>query len=66
MLEQNSQTFESKYQIGDYATIMKGPFEGNEGFISEINDKKGTVKLTINLLGRDTPIELDFGQIRIK
>ncbi len=66
MLERNSQTFSTKYKVGDIATITKGSFEGNEGIISEINDKKGVVKLNINLLGRDTPIELDFSQIKVK
>lgn len=66
MLERNSQTFSTKYKVGDIATITKGSFEGNEGVISEINDKKGVVKLNINLLGRDTPIELDFSQIKVK
>lgn len=66
MLERNSQTFSTKYKVGDIATITKGSFEGNEWIISEINDKKGVVKLNINLLGRDTPIELDFSQIKVK
>lgn len=66
MLERNSQTFSSKYKVWDIATIIKGPFEGNEWVISEINDKKWVIKLNINLLGRDTPIELDFGQIKVK
>ncbi|MDD5770134.1 MAG: transcription termination/antitermination protein NusG [Candidatus Gracilibacteria bacterium] len=66
MLAKNSQTFSTKFKLGDLATITKGPFEGNEGIISEINDKKGYIKLNINLLGRDTPIELDFSQVKVK
>ncbi|MDD5213048.1 MAG: transcription termination/antitermination protein NusG [Candidatus Gracilibacteria bacterium] len=66
MLERNAETFSTKYQVGEFATITKGPFEGNEGIISEINEKKGTLKLNINLLGRDTPVELDFTQIKVK
>lgn len=66
MLEKNAETFSSKFKLGDIATITKGPFEGNEWVISEINDKKGIVKLNINLLGRDTPVELDFSQIKVK
>ncbi len=65
-VEQNAETFASKYKVGDRATITKGPFEGNEWMVTEVNDKKGTVKVNINLLWRDTPIELDFWQIKIK
>lgn len=64
MLEKNSETFSTKFQIGDIATIIKWPFEWNEGTISEINDKKWLIKLNINLLWRDTPVELDFSQIK--
>ena len=65
-VEQNAETFSSKYKVGDRAIITKWPFEDNEGTITEVNDKKWTVKVNINLLWRDTPIELDFGQIKIK
>ncbi len=66
MLERNAETFSTKYQVWEFATITKWPFEGNEGIISEINEKKGTLKLNINLLWRDTPVELDFTQIKVK
>ena len=65
MLEKNTQTFETKYKIWDEATITKWPFEWNIWIISEINDKKWYIKLNINLLWRDTPVELDFSQIKI-
>lgn len=66
MLEKNSETFSSKYKVWDHAIITKGPFEWNEWIITEINDKKWSIKLNINLLWRDTPIELDFWQIKVK
>lgn len=66
MLEKNSETFEVKYKVWDVAIITKWPFEWNEWVIWEINDKKWIVKLNINLLWRDTPIELDFSQIKVK
>lgn len=66
MLEKNTETFSTKFQVWDQAIITKWPFEWNEWVISEINDKKWHIKLNINLLGRDTPVELDFSQIKIK
>ena len=66
MLERNAETFSTKYQVWDFAIITKGPFEWNDWIISEINEKKWTLKLNINLLGRDTPVELDFSQIKVK
>ncbi len=66
MLERNAETFSTKYQVWEFATITKWPFEGNEWIISEINEKKWTLKLNVNLLWRDTPVELDFSQIKVK
>ena len=65
-VEKDSGSYDSKFKKGDRAVITKGAFEGNEGVITEINESKGLVKVNINLLGRDTPIELDFSQIVIK
>jgi transcriptional antiterminator NusG len=53
-------------QVGDFVTVKKGPFEGSEGKIIEINTAKGMLKIMINLLGRDTPVEIEFGSIKSK
>ncbi len=64
-IDEKSETFETKYKVWDLAEIIKGPFEWNSGAILEINEKKGVLKVNISLLGRDTPTELDFSQIRV-
>ena len=65
-VESKEETFTSKFTLGDRALITKWAFEGNEGVITDINDSKWLVKVNINLLGRDTPIELDFSQVVVK
>lgn len=65
-VESKDETFTSKFTVGDMAMITAGAFEGNEGIITDVNDNKWLVKVNINLLGRDTPIELDFSQIVVK
>ena len=59
---------EPKYKIdvqeGDAVKIMDGPFKDFEGKISEVNEAKGTVKVLVNVFGRETPVELDYLQIR--
>lgn len=66
MVEEKNAEYKTPVKIGDYATILAGSFAGSEGKIVEVNEKKGTLKLNINLLGRDTPVELEFGQIKLK
>lgn len=64
-INEQSETFETKYKTWDMALIIKGPFEWNEGIILEVNDKKWVVKMNINLLWRDTPLELEFADIKV-
>lgn len=44
--------------------IVDGPFKGFEGKINEIDEARGKVKVLVNMFGRETPVELDFLQIK--
>ena len=58
--------FSIKFQIGEFVIIKSGAFEGSEGKITEINEEKGLVKVEINILGRDTLVEIDFTNVKPK
>ena len=66
ILTEKSEEYKTDMQVGDYVTVKDGPFEGSEGKIIEINTGKGVLKIMINLLGRDTPVEIEFGSIKSK
>ena len=59
---------EPKYKIdvkaNDLVRIMDGPFKDYEGKVAEIDDEKGKVKVLVSIFGRETPLELDFLQIK--
>ncbi|MBI4128372.1 MAG: transcription termination/antitermination protein NusG [Parcubacteria group bacterium] len=59
---------EPKYKIdvvvGESVKLVDGPFKDMEGKISAIDDAKGKVKVLVSLFGRETPVELDFLQIK--
>lgn len=48
---------------GDNVKVISGPFESFMGTIEEINTEKQTLKVLISMFGRETPVELEFGQI---
>lgn len=50
--------------ISDAVTIVDGPFKEFEGKVSEIDNERGKVKVLVSMFGRETPVELDFLQIR--
>lgn len=66
VLTEKSGEFKINFKLGDFVVINHGPFEGSEGKITEINTEKGVVKVNINMLGRDTPVEIDFSQVKAK
>jgi transcription termination/antitermination protein NusG len=59
---------EPKYKIdvhvGDAVKIIDGPFKEFEGRIQEIDEEKGKVKVLVSIFGRETPVELDFLQVK--
>lgn len=59
---------EPKYKIdvavGDRVKITDGPFKDFDGKISEIDAERGRVKVLVTIFGRETPVELDFLQIK--
>jgi transcriptional antiterminator NusG len=51
------------YSIGESVRVTAGPFEGFVGVIREIYPDKGKLRVFVSMFGRETPIELDFGQV---
>lgn len=49
---------------GDAVVISDGPFKDLEGKVGEIDEDRGKVKIMVSMFGRETPVELDFLQIR--
>lgn len=59
---------EPKYKIdvmaGSPVRITDGPFKEFEGKVSEVDEARGKVKVLVSMFGRETPVELDFLQIK--
>lgn len=59
---------EPKYKIdiseGAAIRIVDGPFKEMEGKVTEIDEAKGRVKVLVSLFGRETPVDLDFLQVK--
>ncbi len=56
--------YKIEFKVGDPVKIIDGPFNTFEGKVSEIDDAHGKVKVLILVFGRETPVELDFLQIK--
>lgn len=51
-------------QVGMAVKIGDGPFKGFEGKVNEIDASRGKVKVLVSMFGRETPLELDFTQVK--
>jgi len=56
--------FKIDVSLGSPVKIVDGPFKNLEGKITNIDEAKGKVKVLVSMFGRETPVELDFLQIK--
>jgi transcriptional antiterminator NusG len=52
-----------EFDIGEQVRVVTGPFADFNGAISEINVDQSKLKVLVNIFGRETPVELEFGQV---
>lgn len=52
------------YTVGDSVTVVDGPFTGVHATLTEINPHNQRVKAMVEILGRETPVDLTFTQIQ--
>lgn len=53
-------------QVDDYVNITDGPFKDLDGKVSEIDQERGKLRVLVSMFGRETPVELDFLQVKKK
>lgn len=51
------------FSVGEEVLITSGPFATFNGEIDEIDLQKGRLRLSVQIFGRSTPVEVDFGQV---
>jgi transcriptional antiterminator NusG len=51
------------YSIGETVKVIAGPLADFSGVISEINVDQSRLKVLVSIFGRETPVELSFGQV---
>ena len=51
------------FDVGETIKINDGPFLNFSGVIEEIEPERGKLKVTVNIFGRNTPVELEYWQV---
>jgi transcriptional antiterminator NusG len=61
---QEEPKFKVDLRVGELVRITDGPFKDYEGKIGDIDEAHGKVKVMVTIFGRETPVELDFLQVK--
>lgn len=51
------------FEVGETVRVADGPFESQTGYIREIDPERGKIIVTVNIFGRENPVELETWQV---
>ncbi|MBP7768732.1 transcription termination/antitermination factor NusG [Candidatus Woesebacteria bacterium] len=63
-MTQATPQYKADFVDGEAVKIVDGPFNDFLGTVNSIDEEKGKVSVLVNIFGRETPVELDFLQIK--
>jgi len=51
------------FERNEQVRIVEGPFATFTGVVEDVNPERSTLKISVTIFGRSTPVELDFAQV---
>jgi transcriptional antiterminator NusG len=51
------------FEPGEVVRVIHGPFNDFNGVVESVNYEKNRLQVAVQILGRSTPVELDFSQV---
>ena len=51
------------FEPGEVVRVIDGPFNDFSGVVEQVNYEKSRLQVAVQILGRSTPVELDFSQV---
>ena len=52
------------YEVGDMVVVISGAWKDTVGAIKSINEAKKTITINVEMFGRETPVELNFTEVK--
>jgi transcription termination/antitermination protein NusG len=63
-MQQEEPIYKVAFSTGEAVKIVDGPFADFLGTIDDIDEARGKLKVLVSIFGRETPVELDFLQVK--
>ena len=52
------------YAVGDSIVVTSGAWKDTVGMVKEVNKQKQTLTINVELFGRETPVEIQFSEVK--
>jgi len=62
-MKQEAPKIRVEFQVGESVRVVDGPFNDFNGVVESVNYEKNRLQVAVQILGRSTPVELDFSQV---
>ena len=54
------------FELGDTVIVVSGVWENTTGMIKQINNHKQIVTISVDMFGRETPVEISFSDVKVR
>ncbi len=54
----------ANYEVGETIVVISGAWKDTVGMVKEVNSQKQTLTINVELFGRETPVEIQFSEVK--